>query len=136
MEISQVGANSYTPVAQGEVAAAPRSQSAAATVSRLAASDLAKASVVTDEVPSKAVEAVKETVNPASLKQATEKLNQAIKMMASNLQFVVDEDTGIDVVKVVDTDTKEVIRQFPSDEILAIAKAFDKLQGLLVRDKA
>ena len=57
-------------------------------------------------------------------------------MMANNLQFTVDEDTGIDVVKVVDTDTKEVIRQFPSEEILAIAKAIDQLQGLLVKDKA
>ena len=52
-----------------------------------------------------------------------------------NLQFTVDEDTGIDVVKVIDTETEEVIRQFPSEEVLAIARALDKLQGLLIRDK-
>ncbi|MBU0593932.1 MAG: flagellar protein FlaG [Gammaproteobacteria bacterium] len=97
---------------------------------------MAKVSAATIEMPAKAVEAVKETTNPSSLKQATEKLNQAMKMMASNLQFTVDEDTGMDVVKVVDTDTKEVIRQFPSEEVIAIARAFDQLQGLLVRDKA
>jgi flagellar protein FlaG len=57
-------------------------------------------------------------------------------MMAVSLDFQVDEDTGIHVVKVLDTDTKEVIRQFPSEEILAIAKAFDTVKGLLVRDKA
>lgn len=126
MQISQVGANSYSPASQGEMAATPRP----------VAPDVAKVSAATIEMPSKAVEAVKEAVDPSSLKQATEKLNQAMKMMASNLQFTVDEDTGIDVVKVVDADTKEVIRQFPSEEVIAIARAFDQLQGLLVRDKA
>lgn len=126
MQIPQVGANSYNPASQGDVATAPRS----------VAPDVAAVSAATIELPSKAVAAVKEAVNPSSLKQATDKLNQTIKMMAVNLQFQVDEETGIDVVKVVDTDTKEVIRQFPSEEILAIAKAIDQLQGLLVKDKA
>jgi len=99
-------------------------------------SEAAKVSAAMVEMPSKAVAAVKEAVNPTSLKQATDQLNQAIKLMANNLQFTIDEETGIDVVKVVDTDIKEVIRQFPSEEILAIAKAIDQLQGLLVRDKA
>ena len=126
MQVSQVGANGYSPTSQGEVATAPRP----------VVSEAAKVSAAMVEMPSKAVAAVKEAVNPTSLKQATDQLNQAIKLMANNLQFTIDEETGIDVVKVVDTDTKEVIRQFPSEEILAIAKAIDQLQGLLVRDKA
>ncbi len=124
MQISQVGSNVFSSSMQGEAGA-----------QRVVVPD-AKMSSAAVELPSKAVQAVKEAVNPSSLKQATEKLNQAMRMMASNLQFTVDEETGIDVVKVVDTDTKEVIRQFPSEEVLAIAKAFDQLQGLLVRDKA
>jgi len=40
------------------------------------------------------------------------------------------------VVKVVDLETKEVIRQIPSPEVLEIAKAVDQLQGLLIRQKA
>lgn len=124
MQISQVGSNVFSSSLQGEAGA-----------QRVVVPD-AKMSSAAVELPSKAVQAVKEAVNPSSLKQATEKLNQAMRMMASNLQFTVDEETGIDVVKVVDTDTKEVIRQFPSEEVLAIAKAFDQLQGLLVRDKA
>lgn len=126
MQISQVAENGFRPASQGEVLASPRP----------VASEVAKVSAAAIEIPSKAVEAVKETLNPSSLRQATEKLNQAIRLMASNLQFTIDEETGIDVVKVVDTDTKEVIRQFPSEEILAIARAFDQLQGLLVKDKA
>lgn len=126
MQISQVGTNSFTPASQGDVSTTPRP----------VAPDVAKVSAATIEMPSIAVAAVKEAVNPTSLKQATDQLNRAIKLMANNLQFTIDEDTGINVVKVVDTDTKEVIRQFPSEEILSIAKALDQLQGMLVRDKA
>lgn len=125
MQISQVGSNSVSPPMQGEVP-----------TSRTVLPEIAKTSAAAIEMPSRAVEAAKEAVDPASLKQATEQLNRAIKLMANNLQFTIDEDTGINVVKVVDTETKEVIRQFPSEEILAIARAFDKLQGMLVRDKA
>ncbi|MFH1493287.1 MAG: flagellar protein FlaG [Pseudomonadota bacterium] len=125
MQISQAGSNVFSPSMQGEAGA-----------QKVVVPDVVKTSSAAVELPTKAVQPVKEAVNPTSLKQATEKLNQAMKMMASNLQFTVDEETGIDVVKVVDTDTREVIRQFPSEEVLAIAKAFDQLQGLLVRDQA
>ncbi|MFD2272939.1 flagellar protein FlaG [Undibacterium arcticum] len=39
------------------------------------------------------------------------------------------------MVKVVDQRTQEVIRQMPSPEALEIAKALDKMQGLLIRQK-
>ena len=53
-----------------------------------------------------------------------------------NVTISLDDDTGITVVKVVDKNTKEVVRQIPSEEMLAIAKALDTVQGLLVRQKA
>jgi flagellar protein FlaG len=40
------------------------------------------------------------------------------------------------VVKVVDNDTKEVIRQIPSEEMLKIAKYIDEITGLLFKDMA
>jgi len=40
------------------------------------------------------------------------------------------------VVRVLDDATKEVIRQIPSEEALEIAKALDKLQGVLLRQEA
>jgi len=125
MEISQVGSSNFNSPTQAD-----------ATKPRAVAPDVAKTSAAVIEIPAKAVQAVSETVDPALLKQAAERLNQAMKMMTVNLEFQVDEDTGIHVVKVLDTDTNEVIRQFPSEEILAIAKAFDTVQGMLVRDKA
>lgn len=36
----------------------------------------------------------------------------------------------------IDRQTKEVLRQMPSEEALAIAHALDKLQGLMIKQKA
>jgi len=74
--------------------------------------------------------------NPQQIEEAVKAVQKFVQPMASNLQFTIDEETGIKVVKVIDTATKDVIRQFPSEEILQIAKALDKLQGILIEQKA
>lgn len=68
--------------------------------------------------------------------QAMEQMREALPPVARNLQFSLDEETGRSVVKVVDATTNEVIRQFPSEELLAIAKALDKFTGLMLKQKA
>jgi len=52
------------------------------------------------------------------------------------LQFNIDDETGKTIVKVVDATTNELIRQFPSEEMLSIAKAIDQMKGLLIQQKA
>lgn len=71
-----------------------------------------------------------------AVRHATKKVNDLITGLSSDLKFTVDEDTGIDIVKVIDVKTKEVIRQVPAQEMLEIAKRLDELQGLLIREKA
>jgi flagellar protein FlaG len=70
-----------------------------------------------------------------ALQKAVQEVSEAVKPVAQSLQFTMEKDLGRTVVKVMDTETKEVIRQIPSEEILAIAKALNKLQGLLVEQK-
>ena len=70
------------------------------------------------------------------LQKALEEVEKAVAPMAQSLQFSLDKDSGRTVVKVMDTDTNEVIRQIPSEEVLAISKAVDKLKGLLIKQQA
>jgi flagellar protein FlaG len=72
----------------------------------------------------------------AQLNEAMRNINKALESMSSELEFTVDDDTKTTVVKVIDKQTKEVIRQIPNEETLEISKALDKLQGLLIRQKA
>jgi len=74
--------------------------------------------------------------NRRQVEEAVKAVNEFIRPLNNSLQFNIDDDTGKTVVKVVDMATKEVIRQFPSEEMLSIAKAIDKMQGLLIQQKA
>lgn len=67
---------------------------------------------------------------------AVKNINKAMHDMGQKLEFAVDEESNRTIVKVVDERTREVIRQMPSQEALDIAKALDRLQGLLIRQTA
>ena len=71
-----------------------------------------------------------------SVEDAIKRLSDFVSPSQSSLSFSVDDVSGRQVVTIVDSQSNEVIRQFPSKEAIAIARALDKLQGLLIRDKA
>lgn len=73
---------------------------------------------------------------PEQLKAAVKAANDFVSLVNNSLEFNVDKDTGMTVVKVIDKNTNDVIRQIPSEEMLAIAKALDTVKGLLLQQKA
>ena len=70
------------------------------------------------------------------LQKALETLRKSVPIKSSALQFSLDESSGRTVARVVDSETGEVIRQIPSKELLEIAKSIDKMQGVLLKQKA
>lgn len=72
----------------------------------------------------------------ADVQKAVNRAQEVLGQTTSALKFAVDGDTGTVVVKVVDTETDQVIRQIPSEEMLAIARNMERLQGLLVKREA
>ncbi|MBV2235520.1 MAG: flagellar protein FlaG, partial [Sterolibacterium sp.] len=83
------------------------------------------------------------SVNPdpdsERLEEATRQVAEAVQSRASNLVFSLDDDSGRTVVKIIDAQTDELIRQIPSEEILALAKAIEEYQGsrsILLADQA
>ena len=73
---------------------------------------------------------------PEELDQAIKAVNEFVKPFNNALNFSVDQESKTTVVKVIDQSTKEVIRQIPSEEMLALAKALDTMKGLLIQQKA
>lgn len=105
------------------------------------ASEVAVATPVNVEAkPSVAVDApqiAEQQPSAAQLQNVVDNMNKAMKQSNKNLEFTVDSDTHKSIVKLVDTETGEVIRQFPSEEALAISRAIDHIQqGLLLKQKA
>ena len=75
-------------------------------------------------------------VDERAVQESVDKLNAFIRPYVTSLQFSIDKDLGKVVVKVMDTETKEVIKQIPSEAVLELAKALGKVEGLLVEQQA
>lgn len=57
---------------------------------------------------------------------AVQDINQHIQAAHRELLFSVDEDSGRTVIKVMDMNTKEVIRQIPNEEALKFARMLEE----------
>ena len=76
---------------------------------------------------------------PASqgeVEQAVKVVSDFVQQTNSSLEFSIDKESERLVVKVRDVETKEVIRQIPSEAILKMAQALGQVQGLLLQQKA
>jgi flagellar protein FlaG len=65
--------------------------------------------------------------------KAVEKLNELVQNQKRSLYFSVDQDTGRTVIRVIDPDTSEVIRQIPPEEVLNLARLHEGAGGVLLR---
>jgi len=70
------------------------------------------------------------------LQSAIQKVQTAMQPATGNIVFTLDQSTGRAIVKVVDAETGDLIRQIPSEEMLAIASAIDEVRSILLPSKA
>lgn len=74
--------------------------------------------------------------NAEKLKVAVQEIDKFVKSIQRNLEFSIDERSGQVVVKVIASDTGEVVRQLPSAEALKIADSLQNAHSLLFQTKA
>lgn len=67
--------------------------------------------------------------NAERLQQAISEMNSFLQNLQRDLKFEVDSELGRTVISVVDSETKEVIRQIPSEEVLERAKRLEQSGG-------
>jgi flagellar protein FlaG len=67
------------------------------------------------------------SVSTDEVKAAVEQMKDFAQVMSRQLQFDVDDDSGRTVVRVLDKDSGDVIRQIPSEEVLALARHMKEL---------
>ena len=83
----------------------------------------------------------------ATVEQAVSDINDYVQTVSRDLQFRVDDalPLGRSIVTVIDSDTQETIREFPSEEALAIAHQLReqaqeetevRLEGLIISAQA
>jgi flagellar protein FlaG len=70
------------------------------------------------------------------VEEVTKFLNDSTKLFNLSLRFSVHEDTHRIVVSVLNADTDEVIRQIPTEEVLALAERLNEMVGVLFNETA
>ena len=114
----------------------PQSNPEASAVSRAAHAFVAPPAQAQAQAQAQENSTPVQPVSPEQLKAAVNSVREYIQPFNNNLEFSINEETNQFVVKVIDSETKEVIRQMPSQEMIAIAKALDSIKGLLFKQKA
>ncbi len=117
-------------------AAAPQPQPAAERGIRIAPSIMVDKKAEAAIAPDIAVQPAKSVPDEQQVTNALKSINEVLKARSPDLEFSVDSDSKRSIVKVVDKNTQEVIRQMPTKEALEIAKALDRLQSMLIRETA
>lgn len=72
-------------------------------------------------------DSVVQSIDKASLQDAVDNINNRVQNIQRDLSFSVDDDSGLTVIKVLDRQSGELIRQIPSEEVIAIANVLNEI---------
>jgi len=87
------------------------------------------------EVSKKEQSTAKKPVQEEHLDHALEMLNSAAQSRNRSILFNLQSDSGRVQVKVVDKDTDKVIREIPSEEVMAMVEKLHDYIGMLTDEK-
>lgn len=80
-------------------------------------------------------------ITQQDIKEAANKIKQDAKSYEYDLQFSIEEDTGQTIIKVWDPSTNKVVKQYPQEEVVALARRLHDIQsgsqpkGILFNDE-
>ena len=83
-----------------------------------------------------AVPVIDAAPQPAQVEAAIASVNRHLQLASRGVEFSIDKGSGRTIVRLVDSETKQVLRQYPSEEMLSIARSLEQLEGLLLHQKA
>lgn len=69
------------------------------------------------------------------LEKVAQQLQDFVGEMNRGLEFLVDEDSGRDVIKVIDKNSGELVKQYPSEEVLTLVAKLSEMVGSFVDAK-
>lgn len=70
------------------------------------------------------------------LREVVAAADRAVKSLHNAVQLSLDSHSGQPIVRVVDTETGQLIRQIPTEEVLELRRALDRIAGLLIQRTA
>ncbi|MET4001048.1 flagellar protein FlaG [Marinobacterium sp. MBR-109] len=131
MNIETSGINANAPSQQSSASSRQLPDSASANT----AAPVPTVNAATNTVQ-QAQQAEKPEVSPEKLQAAVEKMNELMQSGNRSLRFSVDDTADRVVVKVMDLETEEVVRQIPTEETLKFSEFLEGMVGLIFDERA
>ena len=91
----------------------------------------AQSVIAVKEAPGRETKNVK-TLTEDALKGIEKEINRHLEILGSHVAFRIDEETGRTVIQVIDTETKEVVRQIPPEMMLRLMFRMTQVLGALM----
>ena len=120
MEITSLETNLKTPIAANKAAVYT---AVSQENTRKADPDPQKQKFVETEVA--------EALSTENVEKALETTNAALQSANNSLRFQMDKALKHPIVSVVDQNSGEVLRQFPSEEMVRVSRNIDSLRGVI-----
>lgn len=83
----------------------------------------AKPTVTPDPVTASSIKSTDSSVLRERVAKQVEELNRYVRARDAQIQFEIDDNSARLVTKIIDINTREVLRQIPSEEVLRMAEA-------------
>jgi len=77
----------------------------------------------------------KKKINEEEIKASIEKINSTFRLYGVSNQFAIDKKSNTIMVKVIDANTKEIIRELPPEDVLRRLEKMQEYIGLIFDEK-
>ncbi len=121
-DISKVVSVAFTPLAR-DLNNSQKAQVATTEAEKTAKSENSNSNAIEKNTPETKVTSL------AEARKLAEEGNKILENVQRNLQFKIDDSTKQVVMSIVDKKTGEVIKQIPSEEVLALAQRLQESNG-------
>ena len=75
-------------------------------------------------------------LNAKQLDKVAQQLQEFVGGLNRNIEFSVDKESGRDVIKVIDKASGDLLKQFPSEDVLTMVSKLSEMVGGIVDAKA
>jgi flagellar protein FlaG len=76
-----------------------------------------------------------ESLSIEDIENVIKEMNRFVQIFNTKISFEIDKDTRKTILKIVDAQTNEIIRQIPPEELLEISRRISELLGLIINEK-
>lgn len=88
--------------------------------------------IATDNETNEAAILKKQVTELEKLDKAAQKLQEFADKTNTSLEFLVDQESGRNVIKVIDKTSGDIVKQYPTEEVLSIVAKLSEAPGAFI----